>query len=97
MRIRKEGKYLWIDGKKIKINSIVGFNTASLKSYSSAALTEIQLLYKQLDEDDDFRVQIYYKNWLGMVSKIEMNFWKKEGMISYYDKISHYLAMEGIY
>jgi hypothetical protein len=77
MRIRKEGKHLWIDGKKIKIDSIVGLHTAS--------------------SDDDFMLWIYYKNCLGIALKIEMNFWKKEGMISYYDKISHYLAMEGIY
>jgi hypothetical protein len=77
MIIIKEGKHLWINGKKIKINSIVGFNTAS--------------------SDDEFMVHIYYKNWLGFASKIEMNFWKKEGMISCYDRISHLLAMEGIY
>jgi hypothetical protein len=67
-RITKEGEYLWFNGKKIKISSIVNLRVLYVKD-------------KHINHYKHYELTIWYIGFLGIVKSIKLIGFSKSGII----------------
>jgi hypothetical protein len=72
-RITKQGEYLWFDGKKIKISSIINYNSIRNSFDGTPPYS--------------YSLEVHYKGFLGFIKTLELDGLNEFTLYMYLDKL----------